>query len=199
MATEPGTKSKAPPRMHHSPRSRKRLLLDCVCLLYAELSSPEAMIISHSFPPISGKIAEKIKGGKFIEMKELMPDNAALKLQWADLGSNTSMKLREIEDPLSWAFYFLGFLAVMTPDRTAKELAAYGQSIIHLAQRHGGRGWQSYDRLFRQQRAAGSQLPWNELSFSLLGSTVFSGGNAKVSCQLCNGVDHVQRKSEVEI
>ena len=38
---------------------------------------PEAMIISHSFPPISVKIAEKIKGGKFIEMKELMPDNVA--------------------------------------------------------------------------------------------------------------------------
>uniref|UniRef100_A0A1X7U313 Uncharacterized protein n=1 Tax=Amphimedon queenslandica TaxID=400682 RepID=A0A1X7U313_AMPQE len=148
------------------------------------------MIISHSFPPISEKKADKIKGGKFIEMNELMPDNAVLKSQWADSGSNTmSMKLREIEDPLSWVFCFLGFLAVMTPDRTAKELAAYGQSIIHLAQRHGGRGWQSYDRLFRQQRAAGSQLPWIT---SFLASTVFSGGNAKVSCQLCNGVDHDQ-------
>ena len=40
----------------------------------ATSSPPEAMIISNSFPPISGKIAEKIQKGKFIEMKELMPD-----------------------------------------------------------------------------------------------------------------------------
>ena len=104
------------------------------------------MIISHSFPPISGKIAHKIKGGKFIEMKELMPDNVVLRSQWADSGYSTAnIKLREIEGPLLWGFYVLVFLAVLTPDKTGKELTSYGQSLIHLAQRHGGRGWQSYD------------------------------------------------------
>uniref|UniRef100_A0A1X7VXP8 Uncharacterized protein n=1 Tax=Amphimedon queenslandica TaxID=400682 RepID=A0A1X7VXP8_AMPQE len=39
------------------------------------------------------------------------------------------------------------------------ELAAYGQIVMNLTQRHGGRGWLSYDRLFRQQAAAGSDAP----------------------------------------
>ena len=158
-------------------------------------TAPDPMIVSHSFPPIPGKVAERIRGRKFVEMKELMPDNAALRTQWAESGfSSSSLRLREFDDPLSWAFYFLGFLAVLSTDKTAKELAAYGQSIIHLAQRHGGRGWQAYDRLFRQQVAAGSPLPWNELSPSLLASTVFAGSSNRgsSSCQLCNGADHSQ-------
>ena len=53
-------------------------------------------------------------------------------------------------------------------------------------------GWQAYDGLFRQQIATGSPLPWNELSSSLLASTVFAGSTNRgsSSCQLCKGVDH---------
>ena len=70
------------------------------------------------------------------------PDNSALMLQLAELGPNqeiSSGKLREIDDPLTWVFYFLSFLAVSVPNRRARELAAYGQVIVHLAQRHGAK------------------------------------------------------------
>ena len=63
----------------------------------AAFSPPETMIISHSFPPISVKIAEKIKGGKFIEMKELMPDNVANTCKYC---------LLYIEIPLKFNYYF---------------------------------------------------------------------------------------------
>ena len=110
-------------------------------------------------------------------MKELVPDNSALMLQLAELGPSQSVsagKLREMDDPLTWVFYFLSFLAVFVSDKRAKELAAYGQVIIHLAQRHGGRGWQAYDCLFRQQNAAGANHPWAELCPSLMTATVMA-------------------------
>ena len=127
-------------------------------------------------------------------MKDLMAGNAALRTQWAESGfSSSSLKLHEIDDPLSWAFYFLEFLAILSTDKTTKELATYGQSIVHLAERHVGGACNAYDRLFKQQLATGSPLPWNELSPSLLASTVFAGStNRGSSCQLCNGVDHSQ-------
>ena len=99
-------------------------------------------------------------------------------------------KVREIEDPLTWAFYFLALLAVSVEDPKAKEMAAYAQLIIHLSQRHGGRGWLAYDRLFRQQAAAGCSHPWNQLAPSLLATTIMTPGPTKRSCELCNGADH---------
>ena len=45
-----------------------------------------------------------------MEMKELMPKNAALRTQWAELGfSFSSLKLREIDDPLSWLIFSSDF------------------------------------------------------------------------------------------
>ena len=154
-------------------------------LVSGEVAPLAPIIVSPSFPPVPGKVAERIRAGLFVEIKELMPDNAALKLQISDLGAGSSpAKLREVEDPLAWVFYFM---SLSTKDERAKDLAAYAQVVIHLAQRHGGRGWQAYDRLFRQQAAAGSSLSWRDISPTLLASTVFSGAS-----QLCNGADHPQ-------
>ena len=51
-------------------------------------------------------------------------------------------KSREIENPLTWAFYFLALLAVSVKNQKAKDMAAYAQLIIHLSQKHGERvGW----------------------------------------------------------
>ena len=96
-------------------------------------------------------------------------------------------KSHEIENPLTWAFYFL---AVSVKNQKAKDMAAYAQLIIHLSQKHGGRGWLAYDRLFRQQAAVGSNHPWNQLAPSLLATTVMILGPARRSCELCNGTDH---------
>ena len=98
-----------------------------------------------------------------MDLCELMLDNAALSKMLSEVGAVSAVqagsKVREIEDPLTWAFYFLALLAVSVEDPKAKEMAAYAQLIIHLSQRHGGRGWLAYDRLFRQQAAAGCSHP----------------------------------------
>ena len=123
-----------------------------------------------------------------------MPDNAALSKMLSEVGAVSAVqagsKVREIEDPLTWAFYFLALLAVSVEDPKAKEMAAYAQLIIHLSQRHGGRGWLAYNRLFRQQAAAGCSHPWNQLAPFLLATTIMTPGPAKRSCELCNGADH---------
>ena len=137
---------------------------------------------------------EKIKQGLYVDLRELMPDNAALSKMLLEVRAVSAVqagsKVREIEDPLTWAFYFLALLAVLVEDPKAKEMAAYAQLIIHLSQRHWRRGWLAYDRLFQQQAAAGCSHPWNQLAPSLLATTIMSPGPARRSCELCNGADH---------
>ena len=114
---------------------------------------PLGVIVSPSLPPVPGKVMEKIKQGLYIDLRELMPDNAALTKMLSEVGAVSAVqagsKVREIEDPLTWAFYFLALLAVSVEDPKAKEMAAYAQLIIHLSQRHGGEGLASLRQAFQ--------------------------------------------------
>ena len=51
-----------------------------------------------------------------MDLRELMPDNAALSKMLLEVGAVSAVqagsKVREIEDPLTWAFYFLALLAI---------------------------------------------------------------------------------------
>ena len=167
--------------MSHTPESRT----DC---------ANTGVIVSPSLPPVPGKVIEKIKNNQFVDLRELMPDNIALAKLLSQVGApnivQSGTRMREIEDPLTWCFYFLA-LAVSIEEKKARDLATYGQLVIYLAQRHGGRGWISYDRLFHQKIASGSSLAWNEFAPSLMASTVLSSGSPRSTCQLCNGADHI--------
>ncbi len=134
-----------------------------------------------------------------MDFKELLADNVALLQRLQELGPShqanhpllTSSRLREIQDPLSWVSCFLGFLATKVDCSETRELAAYGQIIVHLARKHGGKGWLSYDRLFRQQKSAGSEMLWAELNPSLMAATVLgNGGEQGRVCSLCMASDH---------
>ena len=155
----------------------------------------QGVIVSPSLLPFPERVTEKVQQGQYVDLREMMPDNAALFKMLADVSTISAVQagsqVRDIEDPLTWTFYFLALIAVSVEDRRAQHLAAYAQLIIHLSQRHGGRGWLAYDRLFRQQAAAGSPHPWNQLAPSLIASTVMSSGHPKFTpCELCNGADH---------
>ena len=156
-------------------------------------SSSTALVVSNSLPPLPAKAMEKIQQGQFLDFKDLLPDNLALLSQLQAMGNSAPQsRLREIRDPLSWVFYFMYFLAASTSDPIARQLSAYGQLVIHLSQKHGGQGWLAYDRLFRQQKAAGSSLQWNELNTPLMASTVWAQSDVTYSCSLCAGSDHSQ-------
>ena len=81
----------------------------------------------------------------------------------------------------------------MNNDYHTRNLVGYAQLVILLAQKHGGNGWRSYDKLFRQQKAAGSPHPWAELSPSLMASTVLGSVMSTPpgrSCRHCSGANH---------
>ena len=161
------------------------------------------LVISPALPPMPGKIIEKIQKGLFVDFKEFLNDNILLLQKLQDIGqANPALsaaqpflsgsKLRDVPNPLSWASCFLAFLAAKTNCEEARELAAYGMIVLHLARKHGGSGWLLYDRQFRQQRAAGATMPWTEINPSLMAATVLSnsGGLQPRSCPHCLSPDH---------
>ena len=161
-------------------------------------TSKAAVTLSSALPPIPARVVEKICAGQFCEFKEMLADNIALRQTLLETGeSATSLAhLREISDPLTWAFCFLAFVAVRTKDQETRELAAYGQLVIHLARQHGGTGWLAYDKRFRQHHAAGIGHPWSELNPSLMAATVLrrdSGGKPGQSCSKCASSDHEEK------
>ena len=159
------------------------------------------LILSPALPPIPAKLVEKILKGENLELKELLPDNVALrkKLDEVNIGGNpqvcalpSSSRLRDISDPLSWVFCYLSFMAVKTPNQETRDLIAYAQIIIELARKHPGLGWYTYDNLFRQQLNAGAGVKWNEVNPSLMAATVLASRGSEGSriCPHCMASDH---------
>ena len=59
-----------------------------------------------------------------------------------------------IQNPLSWAACFIAFVATKVDSAETRELVAYGNVIISLAQKQSGSlGWATYDAIFQQQVA----------------------------------------------
>ena len=99
-------------------------------------------------------------------------------------------RLREVSTLPSWIYCFLAYVAILAPDQATRDRLAYARLIIHQAQQHGGSGWQAYDRVFRQQAALDSTLPWNQLHPGIQASTMFGGQGQSSFCTLCRGLDH---------
>ena len=67
---------------------------------------------------------------------------------------------------------FLTYLAVGTSDQLMRDKMTYATLLICEALKHGGQGWLEYDKLFRQQAALNSGLPWNIIHPGLQASTI---------------------------
>ena len=50
----------------------------------------------------------------------------------------------------TWLHCFLAFVAAKVESPETRELMPYGQIILMLAQKHGGKGWKAYDTYFCQ-------------------------------------------------
>jgi hypothetical protein len=71
-------------------------------------------VTSGALPPIPAKIMEKVRAGKYVDFREMLPDNVALLEQLSTLGNSnpapTTARLRELKDPLSWVFCFMYYI-----------------------------------------------------------------------------------------
>ena len=115
------------------------------------------MILSPALDPIPQRLVQRIRLGRFIGMHELLSDNIAPHEQVetiqgvanaASLPLLLRTRQREVTSLISWVYCFTTFIAVQTSDQLAREMLAYCQLTIREALRHGGHGWQDYDRTF---------------------------------------------------
>lgn len=148
------------------------------------------LVLSSALPPVPGKVVEAIRSGTFVDFRDLLTDNVALKQRVVDGGllSSSSLRLREISDRETWLHCFLAFVAAKVECQETRDLMAYGQIILMLARKHGGLGWRAYDTHFRQLRGAGHSLPWTELNPSMLAANVLQA--AGQFCSLCQSHDN---------
>ncbi len=109
-----------------------------------------------SLSPIPARLVAIIQSGGFVEMRELLTDNVAIRGNIRDsmgagvLQVSARPRVQEVSTLSSWLCCFLTFLAVGTTDRVTRDRLAYAILLIRKSLRHGGSGWLEYDRLFRQ-------------------------------------------------
>ncbi len=100
---------------------------------------------------------------------------------------------RAVPDLLSWVTCFGAYASVVTekqPERV-KELWANQTLIVREARRCGGKGWQAYDSMFRQQAANNSKVVWSQLNSSLYATSFLANQNQRGrTCPHCMETDH---------
>lgn len=144
-----------------------------------------------------GKLVQKIQRGDYVDMAELLRDNMELERRKASRESTLALGIqpsrREVPDLISWVQCFGVYAAVVTakhPDRIL-QLLAYQTMVVREARRCGGRGWQSYDAMFRQQAAISPSIDWSKLNNSLYSTTFLQQQNGRGrSCVHCMETDH---------
>ena len=162
-------------------------------------TSTLGLILSPSSDPIPHRLVSSIQAGEFIEMRDLLADNISLHNQledfhghiWPSTPAHLRPRLREVPSLSSWVYCFCAYIAVLSPDARTRELLAYCRLIIREALRHGGTGWQEYDRTFRRQAAINTSLPWNVLVPGLQAATLLGNrsGPPGLFCGLCREPD----------
>ncbi len=154
-----------------------------------------------SIRPVPVRVVSQIQSGQYVEMRDLLGDNAAVGRHMDDIrttmGANILQvsarpRVREVSSLQSWLCCFLTFLAVGTSDRVTRKRLAYTILVVRESLRHGGNGRLESDRLFRQQAALDHSLPWNIIHPGLQATTILaqraqSGGSF---CSLCQDCDH---------
>jgi hypothetical protein len=164
------------------------------------LSSP-GLILCPASDPIPHRLVRRIQAGDFIEMRELLADNIALYNRFTELQGVSQVgalppavhpQIREVPSLISWTHCILAYMAVRTEDPLSRDMLGYARLVIREALRHGGSGWQEYDRCFRRQVAINTSFPWNVLNSSLQASTLLGAqGGTCTWCPLCQEPDHM--------
>ena len=142
------------------------------------------IILSPALEPIPHHLVYHIWTGHFLEMRKLLSNNIALHDQLESIQGRVNLAIlpstvlhtrqREVPFLVSWIYCFVTYVAVRTSDMLARDMLAYCRLIIREALRHGGQGWQEYDRIFRQQCKINPSLPWNTLLPDLQAATILS-------------------------
>lgn len=158
------------------------------------------MSLSISTRPVPARIVSLIRSGRFVEMRDLLGDNATVRSHFEVMHGALGVQLvpvssrprvREVPSLPSWVCCFLTFLAVGTSDPVTRDRLSYAILLLREAMRHGGIGWMDYDRLFRQQAAIDPSLSWNMIHPGLQATTILNQRSGAVGsfCNICREPD----------
>ena len=163
----------------------------------SESSLATPFVLSEGLPPVPAKLVAKIQKGDYVDMAELLRDNMEYERRQTTSDSSESKSgrasRREVPDLLSWITCF-GIYASVICDKSpekAKQLLAYQTLIVREARRCGGKGWQTYDSMFRQQVANKPKADWSVLNSSLYTTSFLANQNGRGrTCKWCLETDH---------
>ena len=157
--------------------------------------------LSMSARPIPARLVQQIRAGRYVDMRDLLWDNVAVRRHFEDIQGGMGVHLlpissrprvRDVPTLASWVCCFLSYLAVQISDPSTRDRVTYAMLVVREAMRHGGQGWLDYDRLFRQQAALNPNLPWNVIHPELQATTILGQRppGAGSFCTLCQECDH---------
>ena len=158
-------------------------------------TSTAPLILASSLPPVPAKLVDKIRAGKYVEMKELLSDNTTV-LQSMEavhpmLRGTNKPNLREVKSLLTWVYCFLAHVAISTPDAHTWDMLVHARLIIREARKLDGEGWRGYDSVFRANAAIAPSTLWTKLDSSLHAATLVANRTADGTfCTECQESDH---------
>ena len=147
-----------------------------------------------------------IQSLKFVDTRELLPDNIALterlatlppQLQTARANNPQLDGQRDVPSVASWSWDFTTYIPVLAHTRSDLTVSrlAYMRNILREANRVGDEGWRTYDYEFCSQAAVDASMDWTELvpSLSLSYMQPLSNGlhPPRTPCSLCQETDHI--------
>ena len=154
----------------------------------------QAIYVGEGLPPVPPPLVEKIQGGEFVEMCELIPEYWII--QKGDEASAQRMTRtrgrKQSQNILVWVRCFAMYVAVVASKwpRRVPEMMAYMINIVKAHQEYEGLAWFLYDEAYRRQAAATGHTEWSKVNPSIF--TVCFTAKAKEGkrCDWCLSLTH---------
>lgn len=157
----------------------------------------QPFVVGPGYSPVPAKLVTQIRGGKFVDLSELLAANLVSSETEPQLMLDGRLVLsappkkprRRIEDITTWTEAFTVYSLVLTsffPHRW-KDLTLYKLLILRISRQFSGRVWLAYDKAFREHAAATRLADWSTMNAQLF--TFHAGGASPRSPNLGTSPD----------
>ena len=121
-----------------------------------QIPHSSSIFIGAVVPPVPPKLVDRIKGGEFIDMAELLPDRiGSFNPSSTDESAKQKVWWCPVTSIIEWVQCFNVYMSVICrtcPERIP-DLLTYQMLIIEASMVYEGNAWLGYDRRFRQAAA----------------------------------------------
>ena len=159
-------------------------------------------MVGHGLPPVSKKLADRIRAGEFIDLAELPPAKGKVRPIQSPEGGvllvsahDLLQQKRLIPDLATWVQCFSLYTAIVcsqSPERIT-DLLGYMCQIVRASHRFKWPSWIIYDQNFRQEAAEHNQTSdWARIDSSLFAQCFTGQSKSSESwCKSCHSLDHL--------